>query len=117
MTDTIEGLELFDFADDNAKLPFDACNFGSEPNTVASMPPKQITEKNANIIRCELCDVTINSSIVYNQHVYGQKHIKKLNQLKININSPVQHVKLKSNDNDNNDKKLELKIKSETEKT
>lgn len=93
MNEPLSGLTSFDFSDYKnstyvaPKLePESMCPVG----TISTNPTK--TGSDLNRITCETCNVSLYSQNNYDQHMLGQKHLKKMNQLN-KISSGILNIK------------------------
>lgn len=55
----------------------------SSPQIVKDVAETKIERKNAQNLRCELCNVICNSEEMFKEHKEGKKHLKKMQQLSV----------------------------------
>ena len=88
----LEGIELFDFSQE--KMQSHVEHGPGRVTPLVTNTPKKMSKidsvtdntspKNTETIKyhCEICNINLNSQIVYDQHLIGQKHLKKATQAK-----------------------------------
>ncbi len=83
MTYGLTGVELFDFSMDNEPPPIkiNSLNLENSPPSPENINLKQQPlniMKNETRFHCEICNTYMNSKCVYDQHLVGKQHLKKI---------------------------------------
>jgi hypothetical protein len=88
--ENLAGVQLFDFSENRPKLNTSETNSSKKINDISLLSNniENVTANQSNRFHCNICDIFLNAKVVFDQHLVGQKHLKRVTQ----GNQPVESI-------------------------